>query len=156
MPTGGPDDLLPPQFKRPIDKAEEALNNAGVDRLLEDVQKLGEEIRGVNDEVRVTSETGGSKGTKPCQLAFAAPEGLKALGEVYGFGATKYDPTNYRKGYAWSLSLHAMLRHILAFMAGEDFDPESGLPHMAHASWHGLTLVQYMKDHPELDDRYKA
>jgi hypothetical protein len=25
-----------------------------------------------------------------------------------------------------------MLRHLLAYIEGEEFDPESGLPHLAH------------------------
>lgn len=107
-------------------------------------------------EQRVTSNTGGQKGSKPAQLAFLPEAGLLAVGEVAGMGAKKYTPHNYRKGYPWSLSLNALYRHVLAFQAGEDTDSESGLPHMAHASWHALALVQFMQDHPEFDDRWKG
>lgn len=106
-------------------------------------------------ETRVVNpRTGGAKGSKPCQLGWAAPEGLRQLGNVYGYGAGKYDPTNYRRGYEWSLSINALYRHLIAFQAGEDNDPESGLPHPAHIAWHALTLCQFMADHRELDDRY--
>lgn len=110
-------------------------------------------------ETRVTSKTGGQKGSKPCQLAWAPPDALRILGEVYGFGAQKYDPTNYRKGYEFSLSISAAYRHLLAFQAGEDNDPESGLSHAAHVAWHALALVQWVHDiaegklPAELDDR---
>ena len=113
------------------------------------------------DETIITnSVTGGQKGSKLAQLFDAPPEALLELAKVYGYGAEKYDHHNYRKGYAWSLSYNAMLRHILASMGGEDIDPESGLPHMAHATWHGLALTQFLIDklngnHPvELDDRF--
>jgi len=112
-------------------------------------------------ETRVkNTTTGGEKGSKLSQLGSAPAEALALLGEVYGFGAQKYERHNFRKGYAWSLSYDAMLRHILLSLSGEDYDAESGLPHMAHAAWHALTLTQFLKDkeanrHPvELDDRY--
>ena len=108
-------------------------------------------------EVRVINErTGGAKGSKPCQLAWAPAHALQVLGEVYGHGAVKYDAQNYRRGYDWSLSLNALYRHLLAFQGGEDNDPGSGLPHMGHVAWHALTLVQFMHDHPEMDDRFDS
>lgn len=117
----------------------------------------------VGGELRVTNPvTGGQKGTKDSQLSAAPAEAMLALGRVYGFGAKKYARHNFRKGYAWSLSYDAMMRHIEASLAGEDYDPESGLPHMAHAAWHALTLTQFLIDqrmerHPkELDDRFEV
>jgi hypothetical protein len=62
---------------------------------------------------------------------------------VYGFGAEKYDDTNWVKGYSWRLSWGAMMRHIEAMRDGEYLDPESGLPHLAHAAWHCMTLMYY-------------
>jgi hypothetical protein len=120
-----------------------------------------EETMPTGQETRVkNATTGGEKGSKLSQLGSAPAEALALLGEVYGFGAEKYERHNFRKGYAWSLSYDAMLRHIMASLRGEDYDAESGLPHMAHAAWHALTLTQFLKDkeagrHPaELDDRY--
>ena len=100
-------------------------------------------------------ETGGEKGQKPARMASAPAYALEVLAKVYGHGAEKYAPHNYRKGYPWSLSIDALWRHLLLFQDGEDLDPESGYPHMAHVAWHALTLVQFMADHPEKDDRYK-
>ncbi len=108
-----------------------------------------------DEEVRVVSDSGGMKGSKPAQMAWADPLALLEVAKVYGFGATKYSPTNYRQGYDWSLSYSALMRHLLAFWSGEDIDPESGLSHMAHACWHCLALLSFMREHPEYDDRYK-
>lgn len=113
-------------------------------------------------EIRVTNEqTGGMKGSKIAQLFDAPPAALLALARVYGKGAEKYDHHNYRKGYKWSLSYNALLRHVLASIDGEDVDPESGELHMAHAAWHCLTLIQFLLDKqqgrhpPDLDDRWE-
>lgn len=108
-------------------------------------------------EVRVVDpETGGAKGSKPCQLFSAPPAGLEALGRVCGMGASKYELHNFRRGFKWSLSADAMLRHYLSWVGGEDLDPESGVSHLAHVAWHALVLIQFAQDHPDKDDRYKA
>lgn len=108
-----------------------------------------------SEEVRVVSETGGEKGSKPAQLGAIDPLALLVLAEVAGFGAQKYDSFNYLKGYDWSLSFNAMQRHALAFWNGEDTDPESGLPHMAHVAWHGLCMTSFLQRGLGKDTRYK-
>jgi len=110
----------------------------------------------VNGEVRVTSATGGQKGTKLSQLGYVDPKALYVLGEVAGMGAEKYDAYNYLKGYDWSLSYNAMQRHAMQFWAGEDADEESGLYHMAHAAWHCLAMVSFMLRKIGTDDRPPA
>lgn len=100
--------------------------------------------RTADDEVRVTDPTtGGQKGQKASQLGTIDPVALLELGKVGGFGANKYEAFNYLRGYDWRLSFDALQRHALAFWAGEDKDPESGLSHMAHAAWHALALVSF-------------
>lgn len=106
-------------------------------------------------EVRTTSATGGEKGRKPQEMAWLDPLALLELGAVARMGADKYGDHNFRKGYEWSKCYNALHRHLAAFWSGEDLDPESGLPHLAHAAWHCLTLISFMREHPEYDDRYK-
>ena len=107
-------------------------------------------------ETRLTDgATGGQKGTKLTQLGAIDPVALIELARVAGMGADKYTAFNYLKGYDWSLSFNAMMRHALLFWAGETTDPESGLNHMAHAAWMALSLVSFSArglgtdDHPE-------
>src|SRR4051794_10432638 len=107
-------------------------------------------------EVRVkNARTGGEKGSKPQRLELVPEEALLRVSEVYGFGAEKYEPNNWRRGYDWSLSYGALRRHLAAFWTGEDADPESGLPHLAHAAFHVLALLVFSEDpaYAELDDR---
>jgi len=120
------------------------------DRAIEALRvKLG------GEEVRVTSATGGQKGQKPAQLSTVDAVALLKLAEVGGYGGRKYEPHNYLRGYAWSLSLDALFRHILAFESGEDLDPESGLPHVTHAAWHCLALTSFMVRNIGTDDRFR-
>ena len=104
---------------------------------------------------RITSETGGTKDQKDIQLSQMPYEALQELGRVYSFGARKYDRYNFRRGYAWSLSFDALLRHLFAWWGGQDDDTESGLSHMAHACWHTMCLIFFSKKFPEYDDRPK-
>jgi hypothetical protein len=79
---------------------------------------------------------------------------------MYGRGAEKYHETpdnpNWRKGYEWSKSYDALMRHATQFWGGEDIDDEMQLPHMAAVAFHALTLLTFMEEHPEFDDRYKG
>jgi len=49
------------------------------------------------------------------------------------FGEKKYSRFNYKTGFKNTRLTAAALRHIMAYQDGEDNDPESGLPHLAHA-----------------------
>ncbi len=109
-------------------------------------------------EVRtVDPVTGGEKGSKPIQLMplleMCPPAFLTDLGKLYAFGADKYAPDNWRKGYAWSLTFNALLRHLQLTLQGEWVDPESGLPHLVHVAWHCATLHTFEREHLGTDDR---
>lgn len=57
-----------------------------------------------------------------------------AVVKVLEYGAQKYSPDNWR--YVDDIPTRyydAMMRHVYAYRAGEPLDPESGLPHLAHA-----------------------
>lgn len=101
----------------------------------------------------VDPETGGAKGQKDCRMGALDPVALEQMGLVAGMGEEKYDRFNFLRGYKWSLSVDAMFRHILAFLKGEDRDPESGLPHMAHAAWHAHALTGFLLRDIGTDDR---
>lgn len=62
---------------------------------------------------------------------------LGDVARVFAYGSTKYAPDNWRS-FAWDEASDreywsAFLRHLLAHSRGEAADPESGLPHLAHA-----------------------
>ena len=88
-------------------------------------------------------------------LHLLSTEAMNQTAAVLAFGAQKYAEHNWRNGFAWSRPLSAAMRHITAFNAGEDRDPESGLSHLAHAACCIMFLLEFEKTHPHLDDRYK-
>ncbi len=82
-------------------------------------------------------------------------DSLHKLAEVYTFGASKYDDENWRKGFSWKRVFAAVMRHSWAWFRGEDLDPESGLPHLAHAAWGLFTLMNFADTNIQYDDRVK-
>lgn len=107
-----------------------------------------------DDETRQTdAKTGGQKGKKQTQLGSLDPVALIEVARVAGMGADKYSAFNYLRGYDWSLSFNAMMRHAMLFWSGEDMDEESQRGHMAHAAWHALALTSFMLRDAGNDDR---
>jgi hypothetical protein len=82
------------------------------------------------------------------------PDAMTEIAKVFTMGADKYEARNWEKGTNWGRSNAAMLRHIMAWMACEDNDPESGLNHMAHVAWGAMCLLAYQLRGVGEDDRY--
>lgn len=107
-----------------------------------------------SSEVRVTDPTtGGQKGTKEVRMDLVPVYPLTELARLYGRGAAKYEDRNWERGYRWSLSYAALLRHLTQWWGGEDKDPEMGTSHLASVAWHAFALAQFEVAHPDLDDR---
>lgn len=94
-----------------------------------------------------------SKGKAPIHLI--PSEAITAMAHGFGFGAAKYGEYNFRYGIEWTELTDSLMRHTLAFLKGEDDDPESGLPHVWHIG-NNFAMLEYMRvHHPELDNRFK-
>lgn len=112
----------------------------------------------VDNEVRITSETGGSKGAKLARFDLIPQDVLWELAEHYGKGEAKY-PTgddgipNWQHGYAWNLSVAALLRHLSKFLQGEDIDEETGSSHLMGVIWHGIALRWFQLHNKGTDTR---
>lgn len=87
------------------------------------------------------------------QYILAMP-GLLDVAAVGDFGAAKYGQFNYKAGMQWMKLLGSCSRHLVAFISGEDLDRESSLPHLAHLAYDALMLLDYMRSHREMDNRY--
>lgn len=97
-----------------------------------------------------------NKGKPQLSMVLEARNAINELAAVLGFGAEKYERGNWRKGMSWVQTADSMLRHTTAFLAGEDNDPESGLPHVGHILCNALFLAEFYTTHPEHDDRSKV
>lgn len=100
--------------------------------------------------------TGGKKFDqgKP-SVTLIPSEAILGTANALTYGAKKYGRHNYREGIAFSRLVDAAMRHLLAFIDGEDVDVESGNPHVDHAMASLAMLAYMIKNKPELDDRYK-
>lgn len=77
------------------------------------------------------------------KLHLIPPEFIISVGEVLTFGADKYGERNWENGIDYDRLMSACLRHIVAYQAGEELDPESGLSHLAHASTNLAMLISF-------------
>lgn len=107
----------------------------------------------VKGEVRTVSRTGGEKGVKPARFDLVPVGPLTTVAKLYGKGAEKYDDHNWMRGYEWSKSYAALMRHVTQFWSGEDLDPDTQLPHLASVVFHAFALMHYMDEHRPFDDR---
>jgi hypothetical protein len=137
---------------------------------------------GIFMEERTTSATGGQKGVKLARYDLIPPVPLHSIAEHFGKGARKYADHQWRRGYEWSKSYSALMRHLQAFWAGEDRDVCSNDPdgcsmvtadgeeftpifpdtcynhtgshHMTAVAWHAMVLMEFIDKNPEHDDRF--
>jgi hypothetical protein len=82
-------------------------------------------------------------------------DSLEEIVKVYTHGAEKYTDHNWRKGMKFSRLYAAIFRHLTASIRGEDIDKDSGLNHLSQVAWGCLTLLNFMKTKPDMDDRIK-
>lgn len=61
--------------------------------------------------------------------------------KVCEHGTDKYGAHNYRNAEGRVAYWEAMQRHMLAWLRGEDIDPDSGHKHLAHVVAGGLMLL---------------
>lgn len=105
------------------------------------------------EERRTDPNTGAQKGVKLERFDLVPASALRALATVYGKGSQRYADRNWEAGYPWGWSFGALQRHLWAFWGGEYLDPETGLPHLAHAAWHCFTLIHFVDGKLGVDDR---
>lgn len=88
-------------------------------------------------------------------MALLPPGALIEIAKVFTFGAQKYGEDNWRNGIGYRRLISASLRHINAYNAGDNLDPESGISHLAHAACNILMLLEYDNLGLGKDDRWK-
>lgn len=71
------------------------------------------------------------------------PEFLIGLSIVLKHGADNYGADNWEKGTDYSRYVGALLRHLLAWLCGEERDPDSGHYHL----WHAGCCIAFLSAH---------
>lgn len=100
------------------------------------------------------SATGGYKAdTMKLRMELIDPIAMEGLAGVLTFGAQKYGDRNWEKGIEWTRIFGSIARHLNAMQKGEDYDPESGMPHCDHLLTNAMFLSRFFRTHKNLDDR---
>ncbi len=114
------------------------------------MEKVNSMFKGPGYEERVKNIEG-----KP-PMSLISPLFLEQLAQVLAHGSQKYAPNMWRSDpMPFTHEIDSVLRHILAFNRGEDADPDSGLPHLAHAACRLMFLIERTVLHPEMDNRWR-
>lgn len=123
---------------------EQAANNPGI-LLNSNANVIGYSYSG--DEMGNRFNEGKAK------LNLIPPEFINDLGKVFTYGAEKYGEDNYTKGLPYSNCAASAMRHLNAFMRGEDNDKESGYSHLLHVTSNMAMLYYQTLNMPNCDDR---
>jgi hypothetical protein len=80
-------------------------------------------------------------------------DSLEGMVKVLEYGSQKYSDNNWKKGLKTTEIAESLMRHLFAWLRGEDNDPESGLPHTGHILCNAMFLAYMEKNKPEFDSR---
>ena len=81
------------------------------------------------------------------RLDLIEPAFIEGVGEVLTHGAQKYSANSWQNVEdAENRYYAALLRHILAWRAGEAVDKESGLSHLKHAACNLMFLLHFEQE----------
>lgn len=96
-------------------------------------------------------------GTKKPSAQFIPPVAIIEESVVMALGAAKYGPYNWQDDPVDATTYYsAAIRHLMAWFAGEDKDPESGASHLAHVRACMAILMDCQVSGILVDDRPKC
>lgn len=82
------------------------------------------------------------------------PRFVIELADLMTLSAKKYGKYNWANGQEYHTPYDSCMRHLLKFIAGEDFDDDSGKSHLIHAAANLMILwTSHQKGIKELDTR---
>lgn len=101
------------------------------------------------------SEVGNKNDSGKPRISLIPKEALWGMANAFTYGANKYAAHNFKNGIDYSRLADAAMRHLSAYMDGENIDDESGNCHLDHALA-SLAMLKFMSvNRKENDDRYK-
>lgn len=81
-------------------------------------------------------------------------ESLEDLVKVLEYGGGVYGEYNWQKGLFVKETCESLMRHLIAFMKGQDID-ESGVSHLGHIQANAMFMSYMLKHKKEFDNRVK-
>lgn len=79
---------------------------------------------------------------------------VESLIRAMMYGEGKYGRGNFRSGFTNTRLVAAAMRHLMAYLDGEDLDPESGVSHLGHAQAAIAMLLDNVATGTSTDGRY--
>lgn len=90
------------------------------------------------------------------KISMVPVSAIEACAKVLMKGAEKYARDNWRKGLSYTETYDSCQRHLQKWLEGQDFDDETGEPHLAHALTNLAFLIEFDKQGVGTDDRFKG
>src|SRR3990172_12466143 len=92
------------------------------------------------------------------KLGLIPPKAVFSTGRAMTYGENKYHAYNYKTGAGldWDRVYSPLLRHLEAWLDGEDIDPESGLNHLDHVGACTVMLQDLVFSKIGKDTRFKS
>jgi hypothetical protein len=87
-----------------------------------------------------------------CKWSLVDFKSLEPMVKVLEYGTEKYSRDNWKKGLPVTEICESLMRHLYAFLDGENIDPESGMSHIGHIQCNAMFLA-HMIDKEGFDDR---
>lgn len=118
-------------------------------------------------ENKTTKGNGNRYNNGKLRHSLVHPKAQEDMVDVLTYGAEKYSEydkngnviydgsMNWRNGLSWMSVIDSLKRHINAIERGEDYDPETGKLHIAHAACNVHFLNAFYYIFPQGDDRPK-
>lgn len=134
------------------ERVDEYVRASGMDR-----ETAAEKCARVMASAGASSNALRFNGGKP-RLSLLPDKALIAEARVWECGERKYGRDNWRKLWGKdtkSVVLDSALRHLVAMLAGEDRDPETGCYHAAHVRCNMAMIIEYLEMELKLDPAAK-
>lgn len=128
----------------------------GVQHHMDGVPAMSKHSFGVHEKQHPSTDSGAQReklSVLPYDLV-PFQEITDAFARVAEYGAKKYAPWNWSKGLSRVQLCCSLLRHVFAYIRGEDYDEESKLLHTDHILWNAAALSHNV--HHDLEDGRRA
>lgn len=99
-------------------------------------------------------ELGSRDNKRKAEWALVDFDSLVPMVDVLTYGKAKYGPYNWKKGLPTTEICESLIRHLQAYLRGEDDDIESLLPHTGHILANAMFLSYMHMYRKDLDSRF--
>jgi cation transport regulator ChaB len=110
-----------------------------------------------HEELKIDDDSTNPKdliGCKKPPISLVPPSVIIYLAQAFKNGAAKYGPYNWRnKKVKTTIYIDATMRHLLAYLDGEEVADDSGFEHLAHAVASLAVLIDAKETGNLVDDR---